>query len=131
VELAVRQLIAKLMERCSDGVGDQGAETCYEAKKRSCSTCCTTSQVLYDTMSFGKCAPPCRVLLLQERGRDIPKPVSRALVYTQLGVWARPLTRTSPRGGGSRVPSGGEVRRVEGFGWEMSSRPPLRDWMRL
>jgi hypothetical protein len=36
-------------------------KTCYEAKKRSCSTCCTTSQV-YDTFSFGKCAPPCRVL---------------------------------------------------------------------
>ena len=36
-------------------------KTCYEAKKRSCSTCCTTSQ-LYNTVSFGKCAPPCRVL---------------------------------------------------------------------
>jgi hypothetical protein len=29
-------------------------KTCYEAKKRSCSTCFTTSQV-YDTLSFGKC----------------------------------------------------------------------------
>jgi hypothetical protein len=27
------------------------------------------------------------------------RPVSR-LRYTQLGVWVRPLTRTSPRGGG-------------------------------
>jgi hypothetical protein len=36
-------------------------KTCYEAKKRSCSTCCTTSQV-YNTFSFGKCASPCRVL---------------------------------------------------------------------
>jgi hypothetical protein len=32
------------------------AETCYEATKRSCSTCCTTSQV-YDTLSFGKVRP--------------------------------------------------------------------------
>jgi hypothetical protein len=44
---------AKLMERCSDGVEDQGAEERYEFKNRLMFTCCTTSQV-YDTLSFGK-----------------------------------------------------------------------------
>jgi hypothetical protein len=41
------------MERCSDGVEDQGAEERYEFKNRLMFTCCTTSQV-YDTLSFGK-----------------------------------------------------------------------------
>ena len=64
-------------------------KTCYEAKKRSCSTCCTTSQV-YNTFSFGKCAPPCRVLLLLGRAQIPP-----ALVLSFLG-WTRGLRALSP-----------------------------------
>jgi hypothetical protein len=36
------------------------------------------------------------------------RPVSR-LLYTQLGVWARPLTRTSPPGGESSLVMKGRV----------------------
>jgi hypothetical protein len=36
-------------------------KTCYEAKKRSCSTCCTTSKCTTRSL-LEKCAPPCRVL---------------------------------------------------------------------